>query len=207
MIEIDQGVLTNHNAPSHKTGFSKNPIWTWWEENWIVRKTNSKWIAIKKINLQGNNIIDRSTSLLQQYWRENTKQWFDLSEKYWYKPEFVICLAQAETWLWWEKKSYHNYFNCWNNDRWDTVSFSNLEHSFRWLHYSCLDGKYLKNKQTLSHLNPPHKDSTCQQERTDECNYVYASSEENWMNNMTNCISNIHQKQIWSDYNFRTEKQ
>jgi len=201
LIEVDQSLI--HKAPSLKTGFSKNPIWTWWVSNWIERKTNSNGVAIKKIELVWDTVQERTKSLLNKYWWNNTSKWFDLSEKYWYKTEFVVCLAQAETWLWWEKKTKHNYFNCWNNDKWDTETFSSLEHSFRWLHYSCLDWRYLIHKETLSHLNPPHKDSTCHENPEHWCKYVYASSKENRWNNMQNCLSNIHQKQIDMTYEFR----
>jgi len=199
VIELDQV----HRAPSQKTGYVKNPIWTWWHKEWITWKTNSDWVAIKRIELTWQSVEERTISLLNKYGWKNTQLWFTLSEKYWYRPEFVVCLAQTETWLWWQKKTKHNYFNCWNNDRGDTETFSNLEHSFRWLHYSCLDGTYLKHKQTLSHLNPRHKDSSCNYSWDNWCQYVYASSKENRWNNMQNCLSNIHQKQIDMNYRFR----
>ncbi len=128
----------------------------------------------------------------------------DLSNKIWIKTEFAVCLSQAETWMWYEKKSKNNYFNCGNNDRGDTVSYAWLKQSFRDLWYSCLNWTYLWQKQTLSHLSPYHKRSSCYQNNEDPlCKYAYATSKESRLNNMQNCLSNIHQKQIEVDYEFR----
>lgn len=178
-----------------------------WVYNWnIPRHVNSQWWAIAKIDLEWNTVQERTESKLLQYWRNNYNERDRLAKKYWYKTEFLVCLAQSETWIWHQKKTQHNYFNCWNNDRWDTITFWSLENSISSLHHICLNGTYLKKKTTLSHLAPNHKDSSCYNNTNEErCRFVYASSEENRFNNMRNCLSNIHQNEVKWDYLFRLE--
>lgn len=202
-----------------RTGFSRGQIspekkscesnqcvhYVSWSYQWsIPRHVNSQWWAIAKLNLQWNNVRERTRSKLLQYWWDNYDERDRLARKYGYKTEFLVCLAQAETWIWHNKKTKHNYFNCWNNDRGDTITFWSLENAISSLHNICLNGTYLKNKTTLSHLAPNHKDSSCQTNPGQEgCKYVYASSPENWTNNVRNCLSNIHQKEITVEYEFR----
>jgi len=172
-------------------------IQSWFE--WFV---NTDGASISKIDLQWSTVQERTASLLSHYWRDyDTRDTY--AKKYWYKTEFTVCLSQAETWLWYQKKSLHNYFNCWNNDRGYTIAHEWLYESFKSLHNSCLNGTYLSNKQTLSHLSPNHERSTYNVSYENECKYVYASSKQNWLNNMQNCLSNIHNKQIEPIYKFR----
>ena len=174
-----------------------------YEQDLFTRYTNSQWWAIRKFDLSWDTVQQRTKSKLLQYWRSNYVERDTLSKKYGYKTEFLVCLAQTETGIWHQKKTQHNYFNCGNNDRWDTRTFSSLEDSIRALHNICLNWTYLRHKTTLSHLAPNHRDSSCQSEWTEQCRYVYASSEENRMNNMRNCLSNIHNTQITTEYSFR----
>lgn len=176
--------------------------------NWIgERHVNSFWASQPFIHLDGNTIEERTRSLLESYGRHDYDNRNRLSEQYGYKTEFMVCLARAETSLGKAKKTNHNYFNCGNNDRWDTLTFSSLEHSFAQLNRLCLDGTFLRHKTTLSHLSPNHTESQCYM-RWDipQCRYVYASSPENWWNNMRNCLSMIHQEDIDFDYRFRREQ-
>lgn len=119
------------------------------------------------------------------------------------KPEFTICLSQAETGVGKHLKSEHGYFNCWNNDRGDTLSFNSLQHSFKGLGDLCLNWKYLSAKTNLHHLYPNSPDSYCSTSNSDPiCKYVYWSSKYS-NRNLLNCISNIYNKQIDMNYKFR----
>lgn len=202
------GKLGVQKVYAHEDDKSSSPwlvnVVTGKDTKWdIDRHVNSQWWAIARIDLQGDTVTERTNSLLKHYGRVNTQQRHDLALKYWYKTEFLVCLAQAETWLWWEKKTKHNYFNCGNNDRWDTITFSSLERSINWLHNICLNWTYMKHKFNFAHLNPNHKDSPCQNNSSYECKYSYATSKENRSNNMRNCLSNIHGKNIDFTYEFR----
>lgn len=174
------------------------------DKTWdIPRHVNSKWAAITRINLIWDTVRERTDYLLKYYWRRHPEYWHELGSKFWYKTEFIVCLAQSETWIWWEKKSRHNYFNCGNNDRWDVVEFGWLWSAVAWLHKYCLNWTYMKHKFNLAHLNPNHRDSPCHNNPSYECKYSYATSRENRGNNMRNCLSNIHNKEINFTYEFR----
>lgn len=105
------------------------------------------------------------------------------------KAEFTMCLAQTETGIGHQLKSDFNYFNVGNNDRGNKVFFISKEQSFQALG-KALRNKYLGNKTKLGELNPPHKLSKEVCENGD-CEFAYATSEENWGNNMINCLNNI----------------
>ena len=140
--------------------------------------------------------------MLEKFGYNNYNERVKYSKRIWIKTEFAVCLARAETDLWKLIKSNHNLFNCGNNDRWDTIAFTNFEHNFNSLWEICLNNKYLSNKTTLSHLSPNHKESSCKTNPSNECTKVYASSQENWGNNMMNCLSNLYNKNIDMEYKF-----
>jgi hypothetical protein len=140
--------------------------------------------------------------MLEKFWGD-WKSWNKYSKRIWIKTEFAICLAWAESDLGKQLKTNHNYFNVGNKDNGATITFKSDEDAFNALWEIALNWTYLRTKQTLSHLSPNHSDSSCQKNWTKECDKVYASSKENWLNNMRNCLSNIYQKQIDADFTFR----
>ena len=155
-----------------------------------------------RISLEWDTVEDRATHMLQRYgYTYWTRDY--LAKLHWIKTEFAVCLARTETGLWYATKSQENYFNCGNNDRWDTVDNDWLSDSFNRLMVTCLDWTYLKHKTNLAHLTPNHSESYCQWSSDPKCKYVYASSKENRGNNMRNCLSNIHNEQIDFTYEFR----
>lgn len=173
--------------------------------NWLPynRRVNKDGNAKLHFDLQGDTVEERTASFLKRYWRD-FDTWDKLSKEIGIKTEFAVCLARSETSIGGAKKSSHNYFNCGNNDRGDTIHFSNLEKAFRWLGKLCLNGTYLRNKTTLSHLYPNHKESTCKTHPHDPaCAYSFATSKENAFNNVANCLGNIHQNTINSEWLFR----
>ena len=107
--------------------------------------------------------------------------------------------------MWKQLKSTHNYFNVGNNDRWDTKVFNSDLHAIKNLWAIALNNRYLWEKTTIWELSPNHIDSQCQWDDNDNwsCKYVYASSKENWLNNMRNCLWNIYETPVTSYYNFR----
>lgn len=86
------------------------------------------------------------------------------------------------------------------------MTFESLEHGFKALGDLALNGRFLGTKTMLAHLAPNHKLSHCSTPNpTDSaCRYVYASSQENRLNNNLNCLSNIYNKQITSEFKFRS---
>ena len=143
------------------------------------------------------------TDELIRYYGHDPLIWRKLSAVIGIKPEFAVCLSQSETWVGKHTKSSNNLRNCHNNDRGNTKSYDGLLTAFKDLWDSCLNWRYLSKKKNLHHLYSNSPDSVCSKPNSDpSCKYVYASS--SFANrNILNCVSNIHNKQIDMDFQFR----
>lgn len=166
---------------------------------------NSNWVAIRQPMLTASNPYLRTDELIR-YYGQDPQVRRTLSASIWIKPEFAICLSQAETWVGKHFKTKHNWFNVWNTDGWSTMTFESLEHGFKTLGDLALNGRFLGTKTMLAHLAPNHKLSHCSAPSPTDpaCKYVYASSQENRLNNNINCLSNIYNKQITPEFKFRS---
>jgi len=114
------------------------------------------------------------------------------------KTEVLVCIARADTHLWYALKSTNNVWNVWNNDRGDIVNFWTLKQWIRAI-TNTLNNKYLWNKQTIGDLSFA---GDCKI----DCDRVYATSNDNRSNNTLNCLSLIYRQQIWPDFEFRLDK-
>jgi hypothetical protein len=190
--------VSNNNAELISKAELASSTWT---RKYLL---NKDWVAIRQPNLSASTPTLRTDELIR-YYGQDPQVRRTLSTSIWIKPEFAICLSQAETWVGKHLKTEHGYFNCWNTDSWRTMSFESLQHSFRGLGDLCLNWRYLSAKTTLAHLTPNHKLSHCSTNPQSDsaCKYVYASSPENWWNNVISCLSNIHNKQIDMNFEFR----
>lgn len=177
-------------------------VTTSWTRTYLY---NSNWVAIRQPILSASTPDSRIDELIRYYGQDPLIR-RSLSQSIWIKPEFAICLSQAETGVGKYLKTEHGYFNCWNTDSWRTMSFESLQHSFKGLGDLCLNWRYLSAKTTLAHLTPNHKLSHCSTNPQSDsaCKYVYASSQENRLNNNINCLSNIYNKQITPEFKFRS---
>ena len=166
---------------------------------------NSNWVAIRQPTLSASTSSLRTDELIR-YYGQDPQVRRQLSQSIWIKPEFAICLSQAETWVGKHFKTKHNWFNVWNTDGWSTMTFESLEHGFKALGDLALNGRFLGTKTMLAHLAPNHKLSHCSAPSPTDpaCKYVYASSQENRLNNNINCLSNIYNKQITPEFKFRS---
>lgn len=183
--------------------WTRNPdseISTWWYTDWW--RTNNNWQSQKYVELTGSTVEEKTREMLEEYGLHNYGQRKKLSQKAWIKTEFAVCLSRAETSLGKKKKSVHNRFNCGNTDGWKTISAETFEHWFNIFDKSCINGKYIWRKKTLWDLAPRHPGWWC----TTDCKYVYASSTDNRMTNMTNCLGMIYDKKIEPSFNFRLQQ-
>jgi len=156
---------------------------------------------LPRLETKNNGVESRTATFLKLYWHNYN----EFKENAWnVKVDVLTCIAWSETSLWLANKSSHNIFNCWNNDRWDTKCFNSDWEAIRYTVRYCLNWTYSKHKTTISHLYPNHPDSTCNNNRDEWCRYVYASSKDNAMNNVLNCLSLIHNKQIDPDFTIKT---
>ena len=170
---------------------------TWQKEKVIIKevikesthkwRVNSAGISKPKAELKWNTFseISLAHNIPVEYWYEAEK-------KHKIKKEVALCIAWADSWLWRYLKTKNNIWNVWNNDRWDKVSYATL---YQWVEaiFKTLNNKYLWHKQSIGSLSPwgwwdkPH----------------YATSPDNWNNNLLNCLSVIHWIPINENYLFR----
>jgi hypothetical protein len=140
-----------------------------------------------------STVENRTKSFIERYWYEYKhflSQW--LKNKI--KPEVLVCIARTE-WFGKNSGSTWNIMNCWNNDRWDRVSFGLYVESIACA-ASKLNGKWLWNKQTIWDLSFAWDGKIDMQ-------YIYASS--NWPRqiNMLNCLWKIYDKNLDPSFTFR----
>lgn len=190
--------VSNNNAElisSWEVDISSHPTWTY--------KLYPHGQAIRQPILSALTPAQRTDELIRYYGHDPAIR-RQLSQSIWIKSEFAICLSQAETGVGRHTKSENNLRNCHNNDRGDTKSYDGLLTSFKDLGDSCLNWKYLSKKTNLHHLYPNSPDSHCSKPSPTDpsCKYVYASSKFS-NRNLQNCLSNIHNKQIDMDFEFR----
>ena len=190
--------VSNNNAEL----ISSWEVTTSWTRTYLY---NSNWVAIRQPHLSASSPSSRTDELIK-YYGQGPQVRRQLSQSIWIKPEFAICLSQAETWVGKYFKTKHNWFNVWNTDGWSTMTFESLEHGFKALGDLALNGRFLGTKTMLAHLAPNHKLSHCSTNPQSDpaCKYVYASSQENRLNNNINCLSNIYNKQITPEFKFRS---
>lgn len=170
---------------------------TWQKEKLILKevttnnihkwRVNSAWSSKPKAELKWNTFseISLAHNIPVEYWYEAEK-------KYKVKKEVALCIAWADSWLGRYLKTKNNIGNVGNNDRWDKVSYATL---YDWVEaiFKTLNNKYLWHKQSIGSLSPwgwwdtPH----------------YATSKDNWNNNVINCLSVIHWIPVTENYLFR----
>lgn len=113
-------------------------------------------------------------------------------EKHWIKKELPFCIAWADSDFWRQLKSKNNIWNVWNNDRWDTVAYETIDDGIEAI-FKTLNWTYLKHKQSVWSLSPGGWWDPS----------YYATSPENWNNNVLNCLNTILDTKINEDWNFR----
>lgn len=139
--------------------------------------------------IEWDTVIARTKNFIKLYWY-SYNGFINTS----IKEEVLVCIAWAE-WFWKDSWSTGNIMNCWNNDRWDRVSFNNYKDSV-----SCavnrLNWKWLWNKQTIWDLS-------YRWNWTIDMEYIYASSNSKREINVLNCLWKIYNKNISPSFEFR----
>jgi hypothetical protein len=152
-------------------------------------RCNDQWLAQDVPDLQETDRIERMKEMLRTYDKEylfETFYWW--GKMFWVYPELAICIAKADTTLGRHTKSANNLGNVGNNDRWNTVAFDDEYKAIKAI-YQTLNNQYLGNYQYVADLSRKfNKDGK-----------VYATSPDNWHNNVMNCMSVIRWETV-SDY-------
>ena len=147
--------------------------------------------------LEWNTEIERQKYLINKYayWSFNNWQmWIDESLDWNIDPSFVMCIGLAETTLWKHMKTPYNIWNIWNTDSGATVNFPNAASWVYWM-IKTLNNQYLSQYDEIKQLSRYwNKDNT---------KPIYASSPDNWHNNIIKCMSHLKWTYVPDDYNFR----
>lgn len=108
-----------------KTPMSIGCMWLpkrWWRNN----KCNSI-VIDKDFSLQEKTVAWRMKELLRiahpDYKESKVQEIYEAfrasARLTWVRKEVWYCIAYADTWLWISMTTPHNWWNVWNNDRWD----------------------------------------------------------------------------------------
>lgn len=167
-------------------------------------RLNKNWLAQEYIQLTWETYKDRAIQLLNQHklvaWSWDT--WERLGREYNVDPILAISIARADSKLWDMLKTKNNIGNVWNNDRGDTVAYKDIDSGIEAI-FKVLNNKYLWGIYTVGYLSCGGKYAIGITDCFQNGEKVYATSEENWNNNVLNTMSMIYWKQIDEDYKFR----
>lgn len=144
----------------------------------IEFRVNSQWQA---------KALPKVEPTLEAFAREygqNPQDFVDAGKEWNVKPEVILCIARADTDLGRAMKSKNNIWNVGNNDRWDTVEYVTMRDGIFAIG-KALNNGYLGNKQFIQDLS---RYGNCE----NDCKYIYASSTENWENNVMNCLNFLY---------------
>lgn len=167
--------------------------WDWEIYRGVKWRCNSEWYAQDIPDLQWATREERMKELLTYYGKDYLYEtFFWWGKMFWVYPELAICIAKADTTLGKYTKSTNNLWNVWNNDRWDTVVFDSEYKAIKAI-YQTLNNQYLWGYQYIAELSRKfNKDWK-----------IYASSQENWHNNVVNCMSVIRWETVSDRFAFR----
>jgi murein DD-endopeptidase MepM/ murein hydrolase activator NlpD len=159
---------------------------------------NAKITGGKKVfRIEGETEVERQQYLLNTYavpafrdWNMWVEEALDAN----IDPTFMMCVWLAETGLGRNLKTPFNIGNIGNTDSGATQTFPNARSWIYWM-TKTFNNRFLWAYTKISELSRyGNKDGS-----------IYASSPDNWHNNVTKCMSHIKQKFIPDDYPFRIE--
>lgn len=154
---------------------------------------------LPQLKTKNNSVENRTATFLKIYWHDY-KQWKRNSGNI--KVEVLVCIAWADSHLWYALKWENNIGNIGNNDRWDVVHFSSLDNGIKAMTY-WLNNKWLGSYTMIWELSQWGRTVLWLKWCAEKWEFCYATSKENWNNNVLNCLSLIHNKQINEDFIFR----
>lgn len=160
-------------------------------------------------NIVWNTTAERFKNFVRYYANGFDESVFiEARNKYGVKEEVLACIAWSETTLGSENKSQSNIMNYWNNDRWDTRDFEHVLSNVMAAAHGISQGTYMHGNNILAEMSgwgrkelwlPSCSEATAP-------NKCYATSEENWHRNMSNCLTLIHwERQDWGHYTVKRD--
>ena len=190
---LDISVLSFKNIPSRNRikFYSDYREATWKDFKWWKRAV---W---KVFVLDWKTEIERQKSLLSKYARSDFNNWnLWVSEAINAKidPTFMMCIWLAETWLWRHLKTSYNVWNIWNVDSWG-VKYMNSPKAWIYAMWRTLNNKYLWHYESIKDLSRYWNTYWT----------IYASSPDNWHNNIIKCMTAIKWEYVPDNYFFRLD--
>lgn len=187
---LDASYLAFSNLPEkYKYKFYNDfKVRKWYEYQEVTK--SQRWLKLDWLTE-----VERQKSLLEQYavwWFRDWNMWVEEALDWSIDPTFVMCIWIAETWLGRYTKTDNNVWNVGNTDSWATKTMMSARDWVRSIIFT-LNNKYLWKYEELKDLSRYWNKEGA----------IYASSDFNWHNNITKCMSSIKQKYIPDDYNFR----
>jgi len=187
---LDTSYITYAELPEkYKYKFYNDYKMRKWYEYEEVTKSK-RWLKIDWLTE-----VERQKSLLDKYaigWFRDWNMWVEESIDGNIDPTFVMCIGIAETGLWKHTKTANNVWNVWNTDSWATKIMWSPREWIRSMVFT-LNNKYLWKYDKIKELS----------RYGNKTGSIYASSDFNWHNNITKCMSVIKQQYIPDDFNFR----
>lgn len=187
---LDTSYITYAELPEkYKYKFYNDfKIRKWYEFEEVTK--SKRWLKVEWLTE-----IERQKSLLDKYamwWFRDWNMWVEESIDGNIDPTFVMCIWIAETGLWKHTKTENNVWNVWNTDSWATKVMWSAREWIRSIIFT-LNNKYLWKYTELKDLS----------RYWNKTGSIYASSDFNWHNNITKCMSVIKQQYIPDNFNFR----
>ena len=168
-------------------------------EKWrlkYIKDSLTRKIDLSDINFYPNSFTHKQRQLLYlkraASWFNDLTGWVDDGKKFGIDPDVAICIAYAESSLWYNMSSPNNVGNVWNNDRWDRVWFTTPKQWIDRIFYA-LDNKYLSKYFTIDKLSRYWNKNS----------HIYSSSSYNWHKNVVKCLVRIKWYPINELYPFR----
>ncbi len=147
--------------------------------------------------IEWDNEVERQQYLLGTYavWPfRNWDIWVEESIAWGIDPTFMMCVGLAETSLGKHLKTPFNIGNVGNTDSWATTTFPNARSGIHWM-TKTFNNRYLSQYDEIQQLS--------RYGNKDGSKPIYASSDFNWHNNITKCMSHVKGEYIPDDYEFR----
>lgn len=155
--------------------------------------------------IRGATKEERAKEWLEIAWLGYTlRAWILFGEQDRIDYALPICVAWADSHLGKALASKNNIGNVGNNDRWDRVEYKSMED---WINaiYRALNNKWMGGNTKLAQLSGEGRKRLgiegCNETKVNQ--KCYATSPQVWHTNVRNCLSVIHNQEIWDDYNFR----
>lgn len=165
-------------------------------------RVNKDWRAkpLPRLETKNNSVESRTATFLKLYWH-NYDQWKRNSMNI--KTEVLVCIAWADSHLGYALKWENNVGNIWNNDRWNVVHFSSLD---SWIKAMAkwLNNTWLWRYNKIWELSQWWRTELWLKWCAEKWEFCYATSPDNWNNNVLNCLSLIHNKQIDENFIYKT---